>query len=81
MNIEDFISTLQRDYPGGMYIHPIMQEGGWVRAYIRKYLETNNNTCLYIAHEYLKTMNKKLGSKFHLSDIYELKDVDLIKDW
>lgn len=80
MKAENFVIELQKNYPNGRFVHIIAETGYTIMNHVKKYLNTKSRVSLFIAYEYLKTLNKKIGSKYSLRDISELKGCDIIDE-
>lgn len=80
MKIDNFVIELERQHPNGRFIHSIREYGYRIIYLVNKYLQTENRSSLFIAHEYLKTLNKRIETKYTLRDISELIDCDLIDE-
>lgn len=80
MLINNFVSTLSRDYPNGRFVHPIAEKGYTIIARVNKFLENKKEFNLWIANEYLLSLNKILNSNYKLSDIDELNNYDIVKE-
>ena len=80
MKIDNFVSELERQNPNGRYIHPISEKGYQIIDYVKRYLKTQNRSSLFIAHEHLKTLNKRIDGKYSLRDIDELINCELIDE-
>jgi hypothetical protein len=78
MKLEDFNNIVLRDYPNGRFVHPINEKTSNIRSYIKAYLIQKKDVYLYIAHEYLRELNKILNSDYSLNDIDELKDYTIL---
>jgi hypothetical protein len=69
---------LERQYPSGMHVHAIREECMYITAYVKAFLEKGRNANLFIAAEYIKTLNNKIGSNLSLYDIDELAELEIL---
>lgn len=84
MELDLIKSQLESQYPNGRYVHTIREKCMYIVAYIKDYLKTEKNSSLYIAAEYMKSLNKEIGSNITLYDIDEVAHLDILKqiyDW
>lgn len=80
MKIDNFVIELEKQNPNGRYVHPIRESGYIIMDHIKQYLRTQNRSNLFIAHEYLKTLNKRINGRYSLRDIDELINCKLINE-
>lgn len=82
MEVNNFVTELERIYhTNGRHIHTVREKGYQIQDLVKRYLLTGKQTHLYVAHEHLKTMNKKLNSKYSLKHIDEIAgEVELINN-
>ena len=80
MELKNFVNELERQNPNGRFIHPIREYGYTIMDYVKRYLNKNRRADLYVAHEYLKSLNKIIGKKYSLREIFELNNCDLINE-
>lgn len=80
MKIDDLVIELERQYPNSRFIHPINENGGMIKYFIKQYLKTGTNSNLWVAYEYIKTLNEKLQSHISLKDIDEISENNIISE-
>lgn len=80
MKIDNLVIELERKHSNGRFIHPIREYGYTIIDYVKIYLKINRRDSLFIAHEYLKTLNKRIETNYSLRIIDELKDCNLLNE-
>lgn len=79
MKLDNIEITIQRDYPNGRFVHSINEKSSYIRRSIKKYFQTNIESYLWVAKEYMNTLNKELSSNYSLNDIDELNNDNIIE--